>query len=246
VGSIPTRSRHSRRVAIRRRARRAAQVAAVIGGLAAIATTARGQERDSARSGVTPVAPPALLAPRDSAPPASDAKGGAPPAHVASLNPAVHPPITARAAFFSSLAVPGLGQAKLDRSYAGALFFLTEIIGIYRLRQAEIDLHYAQRHLNDSTRVVLTYEQDSSGQVQFDSTGAPIPATFGYARYDSARVDARKTHVEDWEAVLVFNHLISAADAFVAAQLWDLPAHVRPKVARTEDGRMLYGATVTW
>jgi hypothetical protein len=144
------------------------------------------------------------------------------------------------------LLLPGLGQAKLDRSYAGALFFATEMIGIYRLRQAEVDLHYAQKHSHDSTLVVLTYQQDSSGQLQFDSTGSPIPSTFGYARYDSLRVQARKTHVEDWEAVLVFNHLISAADAFVAAQLWDLPAHVRPLVARTEDGRMLYGATATW
>ena len=27
-------------------------------------------------------------------------------------------------------------------------------------------------------------------------------------------------------ALLIFNHLFSGADAFVAAQLWDLPANV--------------------
>ena len=142
--------------------------------------------------------------------------------------------------------MPGLGQARLDRSYAGALFFVTEIVSVYRLRQAEIDLHYAQRHSHDSTLVTQTYAPDALGQPTFDSTGTPIPATFAYARYDSARVGARKTHVEDWEAALVFNHLISAADAFVAAQLWDLPAHIRPKVAVLDDGRMMYGASLYW
>ena len=58
-------------------------------------------------------------------------------------------------------------------------------------------------------------------------------------------MSARKTHVEDWEAALVFNHLISAADAFVAAQLWDLPAH-SGRMAMLDDGRMFYGATVYW
>jgi hypothetical protein len=33
-------------------------------------------------------------------------------------------------------------------------------------------------------------------------------------------------HVEDWLAVIAFNHLFSGADAFVAAQLWDLPLKV--------------------
>ena len=32
--------------------------------------------------------------------------------------------------------------------------------------------------------------------------------------------------IEDWIALLVFNHLVSGADAFVAAHLWDLPAQV--------------------
>jgi hypothetical protein len=215
----------------------------VLAALAAVGTTGRAQARDSARSGVTPATPPALLTPPPATSPTNAEASATPPAPP---RPGYHPPVSAKSAFFSSLLLPGLGQAKLDRSYAGALFFATEMVGIFRLRQAEADLHYAQRHVHDSTLVVQTYEQDGSGNLQFDSTGSPIPATFGYARYDSARVGARKTHVEDWEAALVFNHLISAADAFVAAQLWDLPAHVRPKLAMTDDGRMFYGATVTW
>jgi hypothetical protein len=177
----------------------------------------------------------------DTRPVASQPSAPAPPAR-----PGYHAPVSAKTAFFSSLLVPGLGQARLDRSYAGALFFVTEIIGVYRLREALIDLRYAQKHSNDSTLVTQSYAPDSLGQPTFDSTGTPIPAAFAYARYDSARVGARKTHVEDWEAALVFNHLISAADAFVAAQLWDLPAHIRPKVSVLDDGRMFYGASVYW
>ena len=37
---------------------------------------------------------------------------------------------------------------------------------------------------------------------------------------------ARQLHVEDWVAVILFNHLFSGADAFVAANLWDLPAEM--------------------
>ena len=200
------------------------------------------QERDSARSGVTPATTPPLLAPSDTATTRTASQTAPTPPR----NPAAHPPITAKTAFFSSLLVPGLGQARLDRSYAGALFFVTEIVSAYRLRQAQIDLHYAQRHSHDSTLVTQTYAPDALGQPTFDSTGTPIPATFAYARYDSARIGARKTHVEDWEAALVFNHLISASDAFVAAQLWDLPAHIRPKVAVLDDGRVMYGASLYW
>ena len=51
-------------------------------------------------------------------------------------------------------------------------------------------------------------------------------ATWSVSRYSAARVRARRTHYEDWIAVLIFNHLIAGADAYVAAQLWDLPARV--------------------
>jgi hypothetical protein len=39
-------------------------------------------------------------------------------------------------------------------------------------------------------------------------------------------VNARKLHLEDWVAALLFNHLLAGADAYVAANLWDLPARV--------------------
>ncbi len=114
-------------------------------------------------------------------------------------------------------------------------------------RQAEIDLKYAEAHSHDSTLVVQSYQTDSLGQVVHDSTGRPIPGAYAYARYDSARVAARKTHLEDWVAVIIFNHLLSATDAFVAAQLWDLRAHVHPMTGMSSDGkRQMYGLSVSW
>jgi hypothetical protein len=51
-------------------------------------------------------------------------------------------------------------------------------------------------------------------------------AEFARNRYDAERVRARRTHFEDWIAFLIFNHLFSGADAFVSAQLWDLPTEI--------------------
>jgi hypothetical protein len=137
------------------------------------------------------------------------------------------PPISPARAMLYSFAVPGLGQAKLDRSYAGALFLSIEVVSIAMARQAIIDRNYAAHHVRDS--VVATYETDpTTGAPLVDSTGHPIPATFAYNRYTTDRLGARRLHVEDWVAALIFNHLFAGADAFVAAQLWDLPGHVRP------------------
>jgi hypothetical protein len=53
-------------------------------------------------------------------------------------------------------------------------------------------------------------------------------------RYDADLVRTRQLHVEDWLAVLAFNHLFAGADAFVAAQLWDIP--VRMTAAPSQNG----------
>jgi len=198
------------------------------------------QQVDSARAGIAREAPPPTVL--DTVP---ERVGSQPAPATMARRPAPH--ISAKTAFLYSLALPGYGQAKLDRSYAGALFFSAEAVAFSMLRQAEIDLHYAQAHAHDSTLVVRTYVTDSLGQVVRDSAGRPKPATYGYARYDSLRVAARKTHVEDWIAALIFNHLISGADAFVAAQLWDLPAHVHPVTGSSSDGRrQLYGLAISF
>ena len=88
------------------------------------------------------------------------------------------------------------------------------------------DLRLARQRARDS--VVVRYEIDpSSGLPVIDqATGQPKVAEFARNRYDAERLRARRTHFEDWIAFLVFNHLFSGADAFVSAQLWDLPAQV--------------------
>jgi hypothetical protein len=141
------------------------------------------------------------------------------------------PPIPPGRAFLYSLLVPGLGQAKLDRAWTGALFAGVEVLAITRWEQAAKDLAYAQKHRNDS---IALYDSVVSGVVQIDTaTGQPIEV-YAYNPYSSSRVGARKLHVEDWIAVIIFNHLISGADAFVEAQLWDLPSRVQ--AFRAPDG----------
>ena|SRR5579862_8034502 len=141
------------------------------------------------------------------------------------------PPIPPGRAFLYSMLVPGLGQAKLDRAWTGALFAGIEVFAISRWEQAERDLKYAQTHRRDS---IALYDSTVNGVVQInDTTGKPIEI-FAYNPYSSTRVGARKLHVEDWIAVVIFNHLISGADAFVEAQLWDLPSRI--SAFRAPDG----------
>jgi hypothetical protein len=39
-------------------------------------------------------------------------------------------------------------------------------------------------------------------------------------------VNTRRGHLEDWIAFIIANHLFAAADAYVAAHLWDLPSQI--------------------
>lgn len=132
------------------------------------------------------------------------------------------PPITPRRAFFSSLLVPGSGQAALDRPYAGGVFLLVEALSLTMLHRAGEDMRLAQRFSRDS--IPLTYQTDPvTGVVARDTLGRPTVATWQVPRYSTAVVRSRRLQIEDWLAVLFFNHLFAGADAYVAAQLWDLP-----------------------
>lgn len=132
------------------------------------------------------------------------------------------PPITPGRAFFSSVLIPGSGQAALDRPYAGGVFLLVEALSLTMLHRAGEDLHLARRFARDS--VPLTYQTDPvSGVVARDSLGRPVVATWQVSRFAGEIVRSRRLQVEDWLAVLFFNHLFAGADAYVAAQLWDLP-----------------------
>jgi hypothetical protein len=43
---------------------------------------------------------------------------------------------------------------------------------------------------------------------------------------DSARVESKKQEIQDWAVLLVFNHLVAGAEAFVSAYLWDFPVEL--------------------
>ena len=149
------------------------------------------------------------------------------------------PPITPGRAFLYSLVVPGLGQARLDRPVVGAGFFLMEAFAIAIVHRTVDDLRLARAYRRDS--VPLTYVIDkTSGVVQLDSHGRPVVATWQTSYYSDALIRARRLQVEDWSAALVFNHLIAGAEAFVAAQLWDLPQHVKLRADPVHGGLSLF------
>ena len=106
------------------------------------------------------------------------------------------------------------------------LFTIVEVGAIGMARKAAQDLSEAKALAGDS--VVATYRIDpATGLAVIDpKTGLPIPATYIADRFTPDRVKARRTHYEDWIAAIVFNHLFSGADAYVAANLWDFRTNV--------------------
>lgn len=136
----------------------------------------------------------------------------------------VKPPISPKRAFFYSLLIPGYGQSVMNRPIAGSLFFGAEVTWIALATKSAYDLRYARAHQKDS--LVVAYALDSTGAVQRDSLGRLVGATYVPNRYASDRVAARRKHLEDYYALLIANHLLAGAEAFVSAQLWDVPEHV--------------------
>jgi hypothetical protein len=130
---------------------------------------------------------------------------------------AIQPPLSPRRAFITSALLPGYAQARLDRPTAGALFAVVEFGALAMMRKSALDLAEARRFVQDS--VITSFKIDPT-------TGEVTPATQAVGRFTTELVGSRKQHYEDWLAVLIFNHLIAGADAFVAANLWDVPAEI--------------------
>jgi len=131
-----------------------------------------------------------------------------------------------RRAFLTSLVIPGYAQTRFGRDRAAMLFALIEIGSIGMARKAAQDLGEAEGLPRDS--IVATYKIDpSTGLAVIDpKTGLPVPDTYIASRFTDDRIKARRTHYEDWIAAIVFNHLFSGADAYVAANLWDFKANI--------------------
>lgn len=131
-----------------------------------------------------------------------------------------------RRAFLTSLVLPGYAQTVFGRNRAALLFAVVEVGSIGMARKAARSLGEAKAFARDS--VVNTYRIDPvTGLAELDpATGQPIPDTYVASRFTADRVRARRTHYEDWIAAIVFNHLFSGADAYVAANLWDFGTNV--------------------
>jgi hypothetical protein len=208
----PALSRSSAKVGIatlrlRRSVRHAAGLVATVVLVVAPAAAAFAQQVDSARAGVRrpPVTPDTTKKP------------------AAAVPDSEKPPISPKRAFLYSLMVPGYGQSVLDRPLAGAMFFTAEVTWIALATKSAFDLRYARAHKRDS--LVVTYSLDTAG-VKLDTLGRLVGATYAPNRYATARVEARRKHLEDYFALIIANHLLSGAEAFVSAQLWDLPDHL--------------------
>jgi hypothetical protein len=173
------------------------------------ATTLRAQVADSVRAGVTRQDLVVLDSGARTAPSPVEER----------------PPISPRRAFLYSFVLPGAGQAQLDRAYAGGFFVFVEITALALIHRSAEDLRIARAFRGDS--MPLSYQIDPiTGVAALDTLGNPIVTQWSTSRYSDAWIRTRRLHLEDWMAVLVFNHLFSGADAYVAAQLWDLPAKV--------------------
>jgi hypothetical protein len=125
------------------------------------------------------------------------------------------PPVSPRRAFLLSALVPGLAQSRLDRGTSGALFAGVEMAALAMLRRSVADVREVRRQRTDTI----------PGDFRVTpGTGVVVPVGTVPPRFEDGMERSRRLHVEDWAALLVFNHLIAGADAFVAAQLWDVPA----------------------
>ncbi len=156
----------------------------------------------------------------------------APGRRVGGLPSRLIPPISPKRAFLYSLALPGYGQSRLDRGTSGAFFASIELGALAMVRRSQADVREARRFRADSL------------PSEFTVVGG-VPAKSGAlaSAYTADLVRSRRLAVEDWLALLAFNHLLGAADAFVSAQLWDVPVALSAIPSR---GGAAVVATLRW
>jgi hypothetical protein len=154
------------------------------------------------------------------------------PPRVAAAPSRLKPPLSPRRAFLYSLMLPGLGQSRLDRGTSGALFASVELAALAMVRRSNADLREVRRYKTDSL------------PSDFTVSGTTLTKKGSFVGKYSADLErTRRLHVEDWIAVIAFNHLFSGADSFVAAQLWDVPVSL---AAAPRPGGAILVATIRW
>ena len=125
------------------------------------------------------------------------------------------PPLTPKRAFLYSALLPGFGQSRLDRGTSGALFASIELAAMVMVRRSGMNLREARRYQIDTL------------PAEYRVAGSSVEKTGTFTnQFTRDLVRTRRLHVEDWLAVLAFNHLCAGADAFVSAQLWNVPVEL--------------------
>jgi hypothetical protein len=156
-----------------------------------------------------------------------------PRAVVAQSPDTLRPPISPGRAFLHSLILPGSAQNRLGRHRVAVGIVGVEVMSIAMIRESGADVREARRQQGDS--LVMSY---------VDANGTRLTApVLERRRFGSDEVSSRRSHVEDWIALLVANHLFAASEAFVAASLWDVGAHVNVSGDRNN---LMIGARIEW
>jgi hypothetical protein len=97
-----------------------------------------------------------------------------------------------------SLLLPGWGQSVLGRRTTGAVFVFWEGVTLGMTLKSAHQLSYLRRA--DAARPEEERDQEL--------------------------LDSKKAEFQDWLVLFIFNHLFSAAEAFVSANLWDFPEEI--------------------
>jgi len=147
------------------------------------------------------------------------------------------PPLTPRRAFLYSLFAPGSAQSILGRPTAGSIFVAAEAGTFAMIAKSANDLRAARAIAGDS--VVSSYVTPAGGTIP-----RPVYTRTAGALRAQSRIPARRAHVEDWITILIVNHFLAGADAYVAANLWDVPTDV--SVAPSPGGGVQVGARLAW
>jgi hypothetical protein len=146
----------------------------------------------------------------------------------------LRPPISPRRAFLNSLFLPGSAQNRLGRNRVAAGIIGVEAMSIAMIRESGANVREARRQRGDS--IVISYVDPTTG----NRLQTPI---LERRRFGDEEVSARRSHLEDWVALLLANHLFAACDAFVAASLWDVNARV---TLGGDRNNLLIGARIEW
>ena len=129
----------------------------------------------------------------------------------------------------------------MGRPKAAGIFLLAEAATVGMSAKSWIDLDKAKTARKDT---IVTPVLDNLGMPVIDSvTGLP-KVTVAFRNPNLVgRIRARRTHLEDWVAAVLFNHLFAGADAYVAANLQDFKTNVQ---ANSTDRGFQVMARVTW